>query len=405
MLFRPDGFPDSSQMDDDHVGLELTRGGVSARPGHAEWAEWHTSRPYTVGIEEEVMLLDPGCWGLAYEGEQVLAKLSPDLGAHAAAETHQATIELATLPWRTAREAAREASELRVWLCDELERWNLRAASAGTHPLALWSDTRVSRSARYQLVYESMRELARREPTFALHVHIGVADAERAIVLQNRMRAHLPLLLALSANSPFWQARDTGLASARTPIFQAFPRVGMPRRFRSYSDYVEAVDQLLRVDAFPEPTFLWWDVRPQPRFGTVEVRVMDAQTTAADTAALAAIVQAIAHLELEEGYAADQLISAEEVIQENRFLAARDGMNARFIDPVEERRVSAHDVLADLLASVHAHAEDLGCEALLDHLAEMALQNGAEEQVALARQHGLSGVIRALAARFAEPAP
>jgi glutamate---cysteine ligase / carboxylate-amine ligase len=358
-----------------------------------------------VGIEEEVMLLEPESWGLAHEGEHVLAKLPPDLGAHAAAETHQATIELATLPWRTAREAAREARQLRVGLRDALERWGLRAASAGTHPLALWSDTRVSRSARYQLVYESMRELARREPTFALHVHIGVADPERAIVLQNRLRVHLPLLLALSANSPFWQARYTGLASARTPIFQAFPRVGVPRAFRSYSEYVEAVDQLLRVDAFPAPTFLWWDVRPQPRLGTVEVRVMDAQTTATDTAALATVVQAIAHLELEEGYAPDRLIGAEEVIQENRFLAARDGMKARFIDPVAERRVSADDVLADLLVSLHAHAEDLGCEALLYHLREMALQNGAAKQLVIARQHGLPGVAQAIAARFAEPAP
>jgi glutamate---cysteine ligase / carboxylate-amine ligase len=405
MLFRSDGSPNPSQSADHRLGSELPRGGVSAHPGHPEWAEWHTSRPYTVGIEEEVMLLDPECWGLAHESEQVLAELPPDFGAHAAAETHQATIELATSPWETALETAREGRELRVGLCHELEKWNLRVASAGTHPFALWSDTRVSRSARYQLVYESMRELARREPTFALHVHIGVGDPERAIVLQNRLRAHLPLLLALSANSPFWQARNTGLASSRTPIFQAFPRVGVPRMFRSYGEYVEAVDQLLRVDAFPAPTFLWWDVRPQPRFGTVEVRVMDAQTTAANTAVLAGTIQAIAHLELEEGYAADQVIAAEEVLQENRFLAARDGMKARFIDPVVERRVSAHDVLADLLVAVRAHAEDLGCEALLDQLRDMALQNGAEEQVAIARQSGLPGVVRALAARFAEPAP
>ncbi len=107
-----------------------------------------------------------------------------------------------------------------------------------------------------------MRELARREPTFALHVHVGVDDADEGIRLYNRMRAHLPLLLALSVNSPFWQGRDTGLGSARTPLFQAFPRVGIPRAFEDYADWVEAVDLLIRCDAFPEPTFLWWDVRP-----------------------------------------------------------------------------------------------------------------------------------------------
>lgn len=119
---------------------------------------------------------------------------------------------------------------------------------------------------------------------------------------ENRPRAHLPLLLALSVNSPFWQGRDTGFASTRTPIFQAFPRVGVPRAFPSYSEYVEAIDQLLRCAAFPGPTLLWWDVRLQAGLGTVEARVMDAQTTVADTLALVALVQTIAHLELEEGY-------------------------------------------------------------------------------------------------------
>ena len=146
-----------------------------------------------------------------------------------------------------------------------------------------------------------MRELARREPTFALHVHVGVRRTRGAIRLTNRMRAHLPLLLALSVNSPFWQGRDTGLGSARTPLFQAFPRVGIPRAFKDYADWVEAVDLLIRCDAFPEPTFLWWDVRPQPRFGTVEVRILDAQTTVAETAALAALVQCIAKLEVRGG--------------------------------------------------------------------------------------------------------
>jgi carboxylate-amine ligase len=384
--------------------LDVIHQAPAARAGAPEWAEWHASRPYTVGIEEEVMLLDPEDWGLAHRGEQVLSSLPPGLAAHAAAETHQATLELATSPWGTARQAAAQAGELRAGLSDELARWGLCAASSGTHPLALWSDTRVSDSARYQLVYESMRELARREPTFALHVHVGVSDPERAIALLNRMRTHLPLLLALSANSPYWQARNTGLASARTPIFQAFPRVGVPRAFRSYSHYVDAVDQLLRLDAFPTSTFLWWDVRPQPRFGTVEVRVMDAQISALDTAALVALVQTIAHLELEEGYAGKRLVDSDEVIQENRFLAARDGMQAEFIDPVGDRRISAWELLDDLLTVGAPHAEQLACEDILEHIRELALETGAERQVRIARERELPGLIRTLAASFAEPA-
>ncbi|MDQ6818320.1 MAG: YbdK family carboxylate-amine ligase, partial [Actinomycetota bacterium] len=232
------------------------------------------SESYSVGIEEEVMLIDPSDFSLAQRIDDVLPRLSPQLASHVTAETHGSAIELASAPHQDAASAAREAADLRAALASELGALGLRAASAGTHPCALWTETRISSGARYQLIYGSMRELARREPTFALHVHIGVGDPEAGIELHNRLRAHAPLLLALSANSPFWQGRDTGLASARTPLFQAFPRVGIPRAFASYSDYVQTVDQLLRCGAFPEPTFLWWDVRPQPGFGTVEVRIM-----------------------------------------------------------------------------------------------------------------------------------
>ena len=161
----------------------------------------------------------------------------------------------------------------------ELAPLGLRAAVAGTHPFAQGEDTEVSGGARYQVLYEKMRELARREPTFALHVHVGVPDPELAILAADRIRAHLPLILAVSANSPYWRGRDSGMASFRTPLFQAFPRSGIPRRFGSYAAYVDAVDLMLRAELFPEPTFIWWDVRVQPRFGTVEVRIADAQTT------------------------------------------------------------------------------------------------------------------------------
>jgi carboxylate-amine ligase len=374
---------------------------IHAREGRAEWAHWHPSGAYTIGIEEEVMLLDPRDWALAHRSEEILAELPSGLGWHASGETHQATVELRTSVHSSARGAAREAADLRIGFADQVAKRRLCTASAGTHPSALWTDTRVSRSARYQLVYESMRELARREPTFALHVHVGVTDPERAITLQNRLRTHLPLLLALSANSPFWQGRSTGLASSRTSIFQAFPRVGIPRVFRSYDNYVDVVDQLLRVHAFPTPTFLWWDVRPQPSLGTVEVRVMDAQTTAAQSGALAALVQTIAHLELEEGYAAERVVRSEEIIQENRFLAARDGMHARFIDPVADRRVWAREALEDLLRAGQDHADELGCEAALDHVREMALETGADRQLRIAREYELEGLIEVLADEFA----
>ncbi|HEY2161053.1 MAG TPA: YbdK family carboxylate-amine ligase [Solirubrobacteraceae bacterium] len=364
------------------------------------WAQWRASAPYSVGIEEEVMVLDPVDFSLALDTEQALHAVPDDLAGHLSVETHEAAIELATSPCSSVEEAGDELVGLRSSLLGALEPAGLRAAAAGTHPFAMWTETRVSGGARYQLIFQTMRELARREPTFALHVHVGVSDPDSAIVLLNRLRAHVPLLLALSANSPFWQGRDTGMASVRTPIFQAFPRVGIPRAFGSYLEYVEAVDQMLRCNAFPEPSFLWWDVRARPQFGTIELRVMDAQSTAERSLALAALVQTIAHLELEEGHHDPLLLHAPEILDENRFLAARDGMDARLLDPVNETQVPAREQLTELLDVAAPHAQELGCENALELVSEIALDAGALRQRRIARRTNLNGLVSALARDF-----
>jgi carboxylate-amine ligase len=215
------------------------------------------------------------------------------------------------------------------------------------------------------------------------------------------MRAHLPLLLALSVNSPFWQGRDTGLASARTPLFQAFPRVGIPRRFRDYADYVDTVDLLMRCQSLPDPTFLWWDVRPQPRFGTVEVRIMDAQTTVHETASLAALVQCIARLEVERGYVSPRALEVPEALDENRFLAARDGMAAHLIDVELEQRVPAREIVGRLVDACAPHADVLGCSSELERVLTMAERTGADRQIELARgPERLAGLVAALAAAY-----
>lgn len=325
------------------MGAELSSSPAELREHPLEdWWEWrpHSSgAEYTLGVEEEVMLVQPQDWALAQQIDRVLLSLGDDLLPHVTAETHMSALELATGVREGVAAAASELTALRSSLEQSLVPLGLLAAGAGTHPFAVWHQTVVSSGSRQQLVYGSMRELARREPTFALHVHVGISDPERAIRVANRMRAHLPLLLALSANSPFWQGRDTGLASARTPLFQAFPRVGIPRTLASYEEYVNTVDLLIRCEAFPEPTFLWWDVRPQPRFGTVEVRIMDTQSTVAETAALVALIQSLARLEAQEGYASEQLLASPEVLAENRFLAARDGAGGSLVDPGAACRV------------------------------------------------------------------
>jgi glutamate---cysteine ligase / carboxylate-amine ligase len=371
-----------------------------------EWANWTVDpgRPaWTVGIEEEVMLLEPDTWAPAQKIDGLLPELSPGLAAHVAAETHACTIELATGVHETVRFAAAELYSLRALLAMELNALGVRAAVAGTHPLARGSEIEVSGGARYQLLHEGLRVLARREPTFALHVHVGVPHPELAIRAADRLRAHLPLVLALSANSPFWAGRDSGMASARTPLFQAFPRAGVPRRAGSYATYVERLDALLRADAFPEPTFVWWDVRLQPRFGTVEVRVADAQTSVPEVAAIAALVQALVRLEATEGYAGEALIDSQEVIEENRFLAARDGMAAELVDPAIDARVPAADQLAALLDACAEHAAVLDSGVELELARVLATRTGAEHQRELARAFGLESVLRELSNAFLDP--
>jgi glutamate---cysteine ligase / carboxylate-amine ligase len=373
-------------------------GAVGVTPS---WARWRRSEPFTVGVEEEVMMVRPEDWSLAQEIDAVLPEVPADLAEHMTAETHGAAIELATDPHPSVGAAVDQLAALRARLEDVLEEQGLRAAAAGTHPSTVWHETVVSSGSRYQFVYGSMRELARREPTFALHVHVGVEDPEDAVRLHRRLRIHLPLLLAVSVNSPFWQGRDTGLASARTPLFQAFPRVGIPRGFRSYAAYVEAVDLLIRCGAIPEPTFLWWDVRPQPRFGTIEVRIMDVQTSVNETAALVALVQSIARREVLEKEAIRPVGHSPEVLVENRFLAARDGMDARLIDPARERRVPARAELEELLELCGPHAEALGCAAELRGVRSLAARTGADRQLELARNEArLPGLVAALADAF-----
>ena len=257
----------------------------------AGWAQWSCAaaeQPWTVGVEDELVLVDRHTWSPANRAEELAAAL-PE---HASTETHACILELKTAPHETVSETASELASLRGTASRLAhEELGLRLAGSGTHPLATCSEIEVSSDPHYRDVERMTRALTWREPTMALHVHVAVPDAELAVRALDGLRCELPPLLALSANSPFWRARDSGFASMRTPILSMFPRFGIPRRFGSYATYVEVVNSLLRSGAVPDPGFVWWDARLQPRLGTVEVRIMDAQTRIADAAALAALVQ------------------------------------------------------------------------------------------------------------------
>jgi carboxylate-amine ligase len=374
---------------------------MTALPRWAAWNSAGAERPWTVGIEEEVMLLQPPAWALANRIDDVLDELPANVRTRATAETHACVVELASIPHATVGGAVADHANQRRALQAAVARLGLAAAVSGTHPTAVWSDVEISRAPRYRQIHTSMRELAHREPTCALHVHVAVPSGEVAVRVLGALRADLPLLLALSGNSPFWQGRDTGLASARTPIFSMFPRVGIPRRFSSYAAYAGAIDKLVTAGAVPDPSFLWWDARLQPRFGTVEVRIMDAQTRLPDTAALAALVQSLVRLYAE----GDQPrgTPTPEVLAENRFIAARDGMAARFVAHSGTR--AAQEWLADRLDRCVAVARELGATAELAQLDALAADGPHLRQRAVAGRLGVDGLVAELSARFTRATP
>jgi carboxylate-amine ligase len=368
------------------------------------WATWAPGiAPWSVGIEEEVMLLDPRNCDLASRVDLVLEAAGPELAAHLAQETHGSAVELATAPHDDAAGAVAQLGDLRGLLRETLDGLALAGAVAGTHPFATWQHVHVSAGERQQEVHSTMRELARREPTFALHVHVGVPDPEDALRAMNRMRAHVPLLLALSANSPFWQGRDSGLASARVPLFGAFPRSGLPRAFATYEELVGVTDLLIRSGAFPEPSFIWWDLRLQPRYGTIEIRVMDGQTRVEDTAALVALVQALVRVEAEEdgGLAAPALVGAPEVLEENRFLALRDGVEAELVDPDRGCRVPVREIVARTLDACAPVAAALGtADALSGVQGLLETPSPARQRAAARGPRGLISLVCDLADAF-----
>ena len=255
--------------------------------------------------------------------------------------------------------------------------------SAGTHPFAMWEDQRIVARSRYRDLISALGFVARQELIFGMHVHVAIDDPDKAIYVANGMRVHLPLLLGLSANSPFWRADATGLASTRVPIFRAFPRTGIPPTYDDWDDYVRRIDFMLKAEVIEDYTFLWPDVRPHPTFGTVEVRVMDSQTRIEHTLGLAALVQALAR-ELSEHYDTGAPLSRYpyEMLDENKWLAARHGLDGELVDLPTYERVPTRELARRLIERIRDHCVDLGSIHELEAVEDLLERgNGAARQL------------------------
>jgi carboxylate-amine ligase len=335
---------------------------------------------FTVGIEEELMILDAESLTLANAIDAVLDEYGA--GGDVKHELLESVLEIATDPHPDTVRAGEQLRQLRRDVAEAAARRDLRIGSSGTHPFALWEDQRVSPQPRYRELISTLRFVARQEIIFGLHVHIGLDDPDKAIHVANGMRVHVPILLALSANSPFWRGDNTGLASSRMPIFRAFPRVGIPPFYEDWADYARRIDFMVDSGVIEDYTYLWYDVRPHPNFGTVEIRAMDAQTRVEHTLALAALIQAMVK-ELAEHFDDGKRLGRYpyEMLDENKWLAARHGMEGELVDLPERRLVPAKDLARRLLDRLREHAQDLGSAAELEGIVDiLAHGNGAQRQ-------------------------
>jgi glutamate---cysteine ligase / carboxylate-amine ligase len=335
---------------------------------------------YTIGIEEELMIVDRESLDLVNAIESLLED-APD--GDIKPELMESVLEIATKPCANTVEAGEDLVGLRRRASEVAGRHGLAIGSAGTHPFAMWEDQRIVARPRYRDLISSLRFVARQELIFGMHVHVGIDDPEKAIHVANGMRVHLAALLALSANSPFWRAASTGLMSTRTPIFRAFPRVGVPPYYRDWSDYERKIGFMVDSGVMEDYTYLWYDVRPHPNFGTVEVRVCDSQTHVEHTLGLAALIQAMAR-ELGEHHDAGRELASYPwaMLDENKFLAARNGLEGELVDLPSAERVATRTLVRRLLDRLREHAEDLGSADHLEALEDLLRRgNGAARQV------------------------
>jgi glutamate---cysteine ligase / carboxylate-amine ligase len=334
-----------------------------------------SSDPYTLGVEEEYMLLDSTSFDLVQHIDTVLAAVEgSDLADALHPELMQSVLEIATPVCRDISEVGHQLRRLRGAVTHVAPETGLRVGSAGTHPFSLFERQRITARDRYRVLVDQLQYVARRELIFGMHIHVAVDDAEKSIGVLNGLLVHLPQLLALSASSPFWRGEATGLASTRQLVFAAFPRSGPPPRFRDYADYAQVVGQLERSGCIPDYTQIWWDVRPHPRLGTIEVRICDAVTRLEDAIAIAAFCQSLVKLYSERFDRGEEIQSFHRILtSENKWLAARHGLQAPLIDLATGRRNRApvSQLIRRALRDAEPHARDLGCERELEGIREI----------------------------------
>jgi glutamate---cysteine ligase / carboxylate-amine ligase len=338
---------------------------------------------FSIGVEEELMIVDPATMDLSSSIETLLEATADVTPGEVKPELMQSVLEIASEPCSSVTVLDGSLRNLRRQVTEAARGRGLCIGASGTHPFAHWKDQRIVSRPRYRDLVSALRFVARQELIFGVHVHVGIDGADKAIYVADGMRDYVPLLLGLSTNSPLWQGAPTGLMSTRTPIFRAFPRVGIPPAYGTWEEYCRRVEFLMESGVVEDYTYLWYDVRPHPNFGTVEVRVFDAQTRVEHSLALAALTQALMH-KLAAGFEAGVELPhwPQEMIDENKVLAALHGLEGELIDLHSAERVPAKQLVRGLLEELAEHAQDLGCESFLEGIGDLVEHGtGARRQL------------------------
>lgn len=356
------------------------KGAAFARGGSVLDHAFGQSDPYTLGVEEEYMLLDGETFDLVQHIDTVLAAVAGhELEPRINTELMQSVLEVATPVCHTPAEVAGQLHHIRGYVCEIAREQGLRVGSAGTHPFSLFERQRITARDRYRTLVDQLQYIARRELIFGLHIHVAVDDPEKAIQVVNGLLSHLGQFLALSASSPFWRGEPTGLRSSRQMVFAAFPRSGPPPRFENYDDYAQVVGQLEKTGCIADYTHIWWDIRLHPRLGTIEIRICDAVTRMEHVVALAAYSQALVKLYAERFERGEQIPSYHRILtSENKWLAGRYGLEAPLMDLATGRRnrVPVAQLIRRTLKDIEPHARELGSERELEGIEEI-LRNGS----------------------------
>jgi glutamate---cysteine ligase / carboxylate-amine ligase len=354
---------------------------------------------FTIGVEEEFQIIDPATCELRSHVMQLVSQASPGIVEQVKHEMHQSIVETGTNICGNVAELRIEMHRTRGELVAAAERAGLQVAAAGTHPFSSWIDQVISPGERYQNIVEELQQLARSLLIFGMHVHVAMPDKQTTIDMMNMVRYFLPHLLALSTSSPFWMGRNTGLKSFRTTVFRRFPRTGVPEQFDSWSSYENYVNLLVKLNCIDSGKKIWWDVRPHPVFGTLEFRMCDVATKVEEAVAIAALTQAIV-VKLHRLYERNLSFRVYQrpLIEENKWRAARYGIEGKLIDFGKEAEVPMRALATELLEFVDDVVDDLGSRSAVEYV-NTILNEGtsAERQLRVYQATGdLKEVVRHL---------